>query len=127
MFRVGIKDTFTAQHALIGDFDEETVPHEHTYVVEWMCITYELDDNGFSVDIAKMEESLHTVREKNQGVFLNDLPFFENKQTSVENLAAYLYTSLFAELRRHIDTSHITESEVRVWESDSAWASFSSR
>ena len=61
MYQVGIKNKFRARHFLVGDFGEETLPHEHEYMVEWICATHVLDENGFSMNIAVMEEKLQNL------------------------------------------------------------------
>jgi hypothetical protein len=56
---------------------------------------------------------------------LNDLPFFQQKQTSVEHFAVFLYEQLVAKLEESgFEFEKVKGSEVRIWESDSAWASY---
>jgi 6-pyruvoyl-tetrahydropterin synthase len=125
MYQVGIKNTFRASHFLIGDFAEETEPHEHEYVVEWICSTNVLDENGFSVDIAVMEEELQNLIDGIQGRLLNDLEFFKDRQVSVENMAHYVHTALVRALnRRSFSLESIVEFQVKIWESETAWAAY---
>ena len=126
MFEVGIVGKFHARHYLVGDFGEETQPHGHDYRVEWTCRRDELDQNGFSVDIALMEEALEVVLAGMSGVLLNDREYFRGKQPSVEHLALFLWRELKDALgRRGFELSGLTGTEVRIWESDTAWASYS--
>jgi 6-pyruvoyl-tetrahydropterin synthase len=125
MYRVGIKRKFKASHFLVGDFQEETQPHEHEYVADWTMEVEDLDENGFSVDISLMEDLLEDSVDSLSGVLLNDIPFFQGKQTSVENTAEFLLHSLFQKWReRGGNLSPVIRAEMRVWESDFAWASF---
>jgi 6-pyruvoyl-tetrahydropterin synthase len=125
MYQVGIRNRFRATHFLVGDFAEETRPHEHEYVVEWICSTNVLDENGFSVDIAVMEEELQRLMDDTQGKRLNDLEFFKDRQVSVENLAHYIHTSLVEALkRRSFSLESILEFQVKIWESETAWAAY---
>jgi len=125
MYRAGIKRPFKASHFLVGDLDDETRPHEHTYTADWIVEVEGLDESGFSVDIALMEELLEEATTSVEGVLLNDLPFFENRQSSVENTAEYLSRELFGKLaERGASLQRIRSSEMRIWESDSAWASY---
>lgn len=127
MFRVGIKNTLRANHFLRGEFGEESLPHEHEYVVEWSCFTEELDENGFSVDIAVMEEQLERVLERLRGRSLNELEFFRDRQVSVENLARYLHAVLMGALgRAGAAGPALLSSQIKIWESDTAWAAYSS-
>jgi 6-pyruvoyl-tetrahydropterin synthase len=125
MYQVGIKNTFRAGHFLVGDFAEETVPHEHEYMVEWICSTKSLDENGFSVDIAVMEEELQELIDGIQGKLLNDLEFFRDRQVSVENIAHYIYSALVESLeKRGFSLGSIQEVQVKIWESETAWAAY---
>jgi len=125
MFQVGIKNRFRAGHYLRGDFGDETRPHEHEYVLEWICSTVALDENGFSVDIALMEELLAAAVQAVEGKLLNDLEFFQERQASVENMARFFHRRLFDALEgRGYPLSTVVQSEIRIWESDTAWASY---
>jgi 6-pyruvoyl-tetrahydropterin synthase len=125
MYQVGIKNTFRAGHFLVGDFAEETHPHEHDYVVEWICSTNVLDENGFSVNIAVMEEELQNLIDEIRGKLLNDLGFFKDRQVSVENMAQYIHKELVEKLsHRGFSLESVVEFQVKIWESDSAWAAY---
>jgi 6-pyruvoyl-tetrahydropterin synthase len=125
MFQVGVRNRMRARHFLRGDFGDESQPHEHEYVLEWNCSTMALDENGFSVDIALMEELLADTVNAIRGALLNDLEFFRERQVSVENMARFLHRRLFDGLEgRGYPVSTILQSEIRIWESESAWASY---
>jgi len=126
MYQVGIKNRFQARHFLRGDFAEESSPHEHSYELEWVCATEGLDENGFSVDIALLEELLEAEAQAVRGVLLNDLEFFRERQPSVENMARFLHGRLMQALRgRGYADARIARAELRIWESPQAWASYS--
>ena len=99
MYRVGIKQNFEAYHFLMGDFGDEARPHSHLYTAHWIMDVMTLDADGFSMDIALMEELLEVTTGELRGVLLNDLPFFSGKQPSVENTAHYLSLELFRKIR----------------------------
>ena len=137
MYRVGIKRAFEASHFLIGDFGNETRPHSHEYSAHWIIETETLDRNGFSANIALMEELLEETTESLREVQLNDLPFFRGKQPSVENTAQFLLQELFRKIRAAgkdagkagendsgIELYRLKKSEMQVWESPNAWASY---
>ncbi len=126
MYQVGIKNRFQARHFLRGDFAEESSPHEHAYELEWVCATEGLDQNGFSLDIALLEELLEKEVQAVRGVLLNDLEFFRERQPSVENMAHFFHWRLMEALRRRVDAaSRVVRAKLRVWESPQAWASYS--
>lgn len=125
MYQVGIRNKFRATHFLLGDFAEETLPHEHEYIVEWICSTNVLDENGFSVDIAVMEEQLQRLIDRIQGKSLNDLEFFKERQVSVENLAQYFHTDLAEGLKKqNFSLESVIEFQIKIWESETAWAAY---
>jgi len=125
MFQVGVRNRLRAGHFLRGDFGEESQPHEHEYLVEWNCSTMALDENGFSVDIALMEELLAAAVGSIRGTLLNDLEFFRERQASVENMARFMHRRLFDGLEgRGYPVSTILHSEIKIWESETAWASY---
>ena len=127
MYGVGVRIKMDVGHFLIGDFGEESVPHRHDYELEWRFEMGRLDANGFSVDIAWMKELLGVVAESLSGRLLNELPFFEERQSSVENFARYVLERL-RELAGSITDDpfkRAKSSKVVVWEAPDAWASFS--
>jgi 6-pyruvoyltetrahydropterin/6-carboxytetrahydropterin synthase len=125
MYRAGVRRSYTARHALRGDFGDEAVPHSHPYVVEWICETTDLDGNGFSVNIAAVEAALEIVLRRVDDVLLNDLDYFRQLQPSLENLAAYLFQELSRELPgQGQPLEGVRSMEVKIWESDTAWASY---
>jgi 6-pyruvoyltetrahydropterin/6-carboxytetrahydropterin synthase len=127
MFVTGIQDTFTANHYLSGDFGEESQEHTHPYIVEWKAAKKTLDSNGFAVDIALLKEILHELLQELDGNLLNDLPFFEDRQPSVENTSLYIFTGLNDRLKKFsVDPESFAFMEVKIWESDDAWASYQS-
>jgi len=120
MFATGIQHNLQARHYLRGDFGDESQPHSHPYRVELICRTSRLDGNGFSTDIDLLESALSTTLGEIDDVLLNDLPFFEDRQPSLENLCVYIFESVKKVLAGTVD-----EIEIRIWESATAWAAYS--
>ena len=125
MYKVGVNRRFSAIHALNGDFGEETLPHRHDYKVEWIFTASRLDQYGFAVNIAILEDSLKEILGELEGSNLNEREFFKSQQSSLENLARYLQINLSKKLAKS-DFNHefISQEEVKIWENDSAWASY---
>jgi 6-pyruvoyl-tetrahydropterin synthase len=60
-----------------------------------------------------------------QGKLLNDLEFFRDRQPSVENMARFVHRRLFDALEgRGYPLFTILQSEIKIWESETAWASY---
>ena len=126
MYQVGVRTPMDVGHFLVGDFDEESLPHRHDYEVEWRCSVESLDENGFSVDISVMKRCLDSLAEEMGGSMLNDIGFFASRQTSIENFAEYVWHRLTEALQTEApnDLERIVTSEIRVWEAPDAWASY---
>ena len=125
MYKVGIRNSFRASHFLTGIVGPESSPHEHTYALQWVCSTETLDDNGFAVDIALLEELLQQEVEAVRGQLLNGLEFFRERQPSVENMARFFHSRMLEALAgRSYPVARIVSAELTIWESDSAWASY---
>ena len=124
MYTVGIRGELKASHSLSGVEPEEARPHSHTYRVEWRCRVESLDERGFAVDIAFMESALGELLAALEGSYLNDLEFFARRPVSVENLAVCIHDRLSARLQQAGHGGGPLLSEIRIWESDSAWAAY---
>lgn len=123
MYSAGVTRPLRARHYLVGDFGDESVPHSHPYRIELICRSTELDENGFSTDIAAMEQVLEATLERIDDVLLNDLPWFTGKQTSLEHLARYLVEQLRRGLSER-DAAPKEPLEIKIWENENAWAGF---
>lgn len=86
--------------------------HGHTYRVE-IQVTGEVDENGFVVDYALIEEAWRTLMDQLDHRVLNDVVGLRNPTT--ENLAAWILArlGLLATHERHL--------RVRVYESATTW------
>ena len=127
MFHTGIAARFSARHHLIGPVGEaeEHAEHAHDYRVEWRVSVQDLDDNGFGVDIDRLEAVLGEVTTELDGAYLNELDAFTGIQPSVENLARYISTRTWNGLERAgADVARIIATEIRIWEHDDAWAAY---
>jgi 6-pyruvoyl-tetrahydropterin synthase len=125
MYRTGVKAACHVRHFLIGDFEDETIPHEHEYEIEWICSVSALDEFGFGVNIDVLNQKLADAIAEIDGKMLNDIPFFKGKQTSIENTAQHLSNMLYEMLVDENYSLHSMEQwEIIVRESEDAWASF---
>jgi 6-pyruvoyl-tetrahydropterin synthase len=126
MYKVGVTGEFTAVHSLVGDVSaEEKKPHPHNYYLEWTLWVENLDERGFSLDISLLEEIRDEFFHGMSRKVLNDIAWFEGKQTSLEYLCRYMFDTLSTSLRKFLnaaDILRISKMETKVWENDSAWA-----
>lgn len=121
IFRVGVLADFVAQHFLVGgDFGTEGSLHSHHYRVELTVSGTELDRHGFLVDIVRLREELSRLVDGYRDRTLNDLPDFAGLNPGVEVVARAMAVSLARALARE-SMSSLT---VKLWENDTAWASY---
>jgi 6-pyruvoyltetrahydropterin/6-carboxytetrahydropterin synthase len=97
VYECGVTRRFTAKHALVGDFGNESKLHSHNYRLE----------------ISAKGRSLLSYPS------LNQVPGIKGKNPSAENLAAHILESI----AQRIDLRPLDSLTVTVWESESAWAS----
>lgn len=123
MFESSISKALNARHFLRGDFGDESVPHTHPYRVVWTCRSSSLDENGFATDIALMQEVLAASLQAIDGVLLNDLPWFADRQPSLEHLAVFLSEDLRSRLAAS-GTEPDLAMRIEIREADDAWAAY---
>jgi 6-pyruvoyltetrahydropterin/6-carboxytetrahydropterin synthase len=120
-FQVGFLADFVAQHYLFGkDFGPEGSLHSHHYRVELTVSGGELDRHGFLVDIVRLREELARVVAAYRDRTLNDLPDFAGLNPGVEVVARAMAQSL----ARALASENRGDLTVKLWENDTAWASY---
>ena len=121
MFEVGVQREFIASHALTtGDFGPESKLHSHHYRLEVTLRGRGLDGHGFLFDISQLESGLGALIERWQDRTLNDLDEFAGLNTSVEQVAQ----ACAEHLQPVCQGDGVEQLRVRVWENESAWASY---
>jgi 6-pyruvoyltetrahydropterin/6-carboxytetrahydropterin synthase len=120
-FEVGVLADFVARHFLFGaDFGPEGSLHSHHYRVELTVSGAELGRHGFLVDIVRLREELHRLLDRYRDRTLNDLPDFEGVNPGVEVVARAMALSLASALA----DERMDALTVKLWENDTAWASY---
>jgi 6-pyruvoyltetrahydropterin/6-carboxytetrahydropterin synthase len=119
VYTLSLTRTFTARHYLIGgDWGDENRPHAHPYRLDLRLEGSSLDEHGYLVDLVEVEGRLDEQVEWARDRTLNDLPEFKGLNPSLEHFAR-----IFAgRLAGSLPSDRLTALEVRLWESDSAWA-----
>lgn len=121
MYHLMVRRDFVAQHYLtVPDCGPENEWHSHHFEIEVQLAGKTLNDNGYLVDIVEVEEQLDRLVDRYEDSTLNEVPEFEGLNPSVEHFARIVCTSLGDDL----DTSPLNEITVRIWEDDTAWASY---
>ncbi len=94
--------------------------HGHNFIVEVAVESPELNELGMVMDFRLLKDKTAAVLASLDHRYLNELPFFQDKNPSAENLAAYI----FAELSRQIDDGPLRLNSVSVWESETSQATY---
>jgi len=120
MFRLTISTSFASAHNLINYQGECENLHGHNWKVEVSIEARELDHAGLAIDFKILKAETNKLLKSLDHKYLNEIPPFNDLSPSSENIAKFL----FYELRKRLDTDNIKVSEVTVWESDFASASY---
>ena len=121
MYSIAVRTDFIAQHFLIGgDWGPENERNSHHYVLEVVLEGPQLDEHGYLVDIVAVSDALSGVRSAYADRLLNDLPEFASLNPSLEHFARILCERVSRELA----TPGLSAIAVRLWENDSASATY---
>ncbi len=121
MYTLALKRDFIARHFLIGgDWGAENYPNSHHYVLELQLSGNELDQHGYLVDLVEVENKLNETIARYREQMLNDLPEFAGLNPSIENFVRILAWRL----SESIAAPNVSTLTVRLWENESAWASY---
>ena len=120
MYEIRIKAEFAAAHNLreVGGKCESL--HGHNFTVEVAVESERLDEGGMVMDFRLLKAKTQAILETLDHRYLNELPIFNGKNPSSENLAAYI----FAEISRQVDQGFQRVSWVSVWESRTSRATY---
>jgi len=120
MFTLCVKDSFAAAHRLIGYKGKCEELHGHNFTVEVFFSGSRLGDDGMLIDFQIIKGYLKSVLETMDHKYINDIPFFAQRASSAEYIAMYV----FGEIEQRMAEQHISVREVKVWESERAFASY---
>jgi len=109
---------FAAAHQIRGHRGGCENLHGHSYRVRVWVRANALDALGMVVDFADLKAAMDEVVGPFDHRFLNEIPPFDERNTTAELLAQYV----FAELRKRVDDDRVRVTRVEMWESDSAGA-----
>ena len=118
MYEVKIKADFSAAHNLNEAGGKCESLHGHNFKVEVAVESETLDDSGMVIDFRLLKEKTRDLLERLDHRYLNELPWFQGKNPSAENIAFFL----FQEIARQIDPGPGRVIWVAVWESDTSRA-----
>lgn len=119
MFEVTIRKSFSAAHTLdIGGKCEDL--HGHNFYVDICVAADELDNEGLVIDFRILKQWADEIIEELDHTFLNDIRHFQDQNPSSERVAEYIYDGMTEKAR----SRSLKISKVTVWESNTAWATY---
>jgi 6-pyruvoyltetrahydropterin/6-carboxytetrahydropterin synthase len=121
VFTVSAQAHYDAAHFLRHYEGKCAKLHGHRYVVEAAVQASELDESGIAFDFVDLKRALRGLADELDHENLNELPYFQEVETSAENQARFF----FEELRERLP-AEIAEGLLyaRVWESPTQWAQY---
>jgi 6-pyruvoyltetrahydropterin/6-carboxytetrahydropterin synthase len=124
MFEVSVEQTFAAGHALRNYHGKCENVHGHNYRVRVLVEGQDLDEAGLLVDFVEMKRVMRDIIEKLDHQFLNDVPPFDKLNPSAENMARYFFEEMTRLLDAGARPNPVRVSEVKIWETDTATATY---
>lgn len=117
-FEVGVVARFTARHHLVGNFGPASLEHSHDYRVEVLVGGSQLLPDGTLFDISVLQRGLSETLGRLEAQDLNAIQALTEPNPSAEVVARYIHQRLAEPLAQ---AESVT---VRVWESEEAFAAY---
>lgn len=124
MFEVSVEETFAAGHALRNYRGKCENVHGHNYRVRVIIEGTDLDHAGLLVDFVELKRILRGIIERLDHRFLNDVPPFDELNPSAENMSRYFYQEMSKHLGGGARENPVRVAEVKIWETDTATATY---
>jgi 6-pyruvoyltetrahydropterin/6-carboxytetrahydropterin synthase len=121
VFTLCVKDSFSAAHSLTNYHGKCENLHGHNFQVEVFVKGQQPEDGGIVIDFAALKGRLKKVLDPLDHKFINEIPFFQERASSSEYIAVYV----FRELKKLMTETAVFLAEVKIWESDTAWVAYS--
>lgn len=120
MFTLCVKDSFSAAHKLEDYHGRCEELHGHNFIVEAIFNGERVGTNGMVIDFQILKSHLKEVLTTLDHTYINEIPFFSQRASSSEYIALYIYS----ELKKALENGPVRLKEVKIWESETAWASY---
>ena len=114
MYRLSVSDNFSAAHKLCGYEGACKNLHGHNWKVKVTLACDVLDDIGMALDFGVIKRLLGEILDELDHNYLNDLPYFKDKNPTSENLSRYIFERFelaLTQLPGKVESVEIFESE----------------
>jgi 6-pyruvoyltetrahydropterin/6-carboxytetrahydropterin synthase len=123
MFEIAVYSHFSGAHRLRHLRGRCEKLHGHNWKIEVSVVSNRLNQEGIVLDFGILKEKVEKILEILDHTYLNDLPYFAEKEPSSENIAKYIFDKLKGELIRY----PVKLRRVTAWESDTSNATYFGR
>ena len=123
MYELKITNHFSAAHNLREFYGKCENLHGHNWFVEVRVRADELDRIGLVMDFGVIKKRLNEVLDELDHKYLNELPYFKEKNPSSENIALFIFSHL-APLIKEDSAQRVRLYSVSAWESNNASATY---
>ena len=120
MYELMIETKFAAAHQLRNYNGRCERLHGHNWKVEVYVATENLNDIGLAIDFKVLKDTTNELLTVLEHSFVNDVFPFTEINPSSENIARWLYDGL----SKKLNDGNLKVSSIRIWESDTASASY---
>ena len=120
MYELMIETKFAAAHQLRNYNGRCERLHGHNWKVEVTIAAENLNDIGLAIDFKDLKDTTNEILSVLEHSFVNDVFPFTEINPSSENIAKWLYDGL----SKKLNDGNLKVSSIRIWESDTASASY---
>jgi 6-pyruvoyltetrahydropterin/6-carboxytetrahydropterin synthase len=120
MYTLFVRETFAAAHRIELYHGKCEELHGHNFTVDALFEGEPIGEEGMLVDFAVLKAILRQIVADLDHKYINDIQFFKERASSSEYLALYIY----GRLTGLVGEENVAVKEVRVWESDHAYAAY---
>lgn len=121
MYELTVKTHFDAAHSLTGYPGECARLHGHTFRVDVVIEGEALNEIGIVFDFKDLKETVNNILDRFDHRHINEIPPFDKKTPTAENLANYFYHEL---MNSAGFPPGVGVKQVNVWESETACISY---
>lgn len=122
LYALTVRSSFAAAH-LLREYEGNCERlHGHNWRIEATVESEELDARGMALDFREMKSALHDILSRLDHKYLNEIPPFDGRNPSSENIARYIFDEMEGKIPAPARLARVV-----VWESDDARAEFTRR
>ena len=102
MFTVSVETSFRASHQLVLADGSKEPPHSHNWLVTANVSSDNLSSTGVVIDFHKLKAMVDNIVGKFDNMVLDKIDYFQQNNSSAENVAKYIYEKLSPKLPKGV-------------------------